>query len=85
MEGKKLKVNNKKLTPEEESVTSAYKLTFKDYRAEGKYNESNAKKPDLTGTVKLIFSDPPTSFTGSSYDNSGREVSTLSGSKYSGK
>jgi hypothetical protein len=85
MEGKKVKVNNKKLTPEEESVTSAYKLTFKDHQAEGKYIESNAKKPDLIGTVKLTFSDPPTSFTGSSYDNSGREVSTLRGYKPLGK
>jgi hypothetical protein len=60
-------------------------LTFKDHQAEGKYIESNAKKPDLSGTVKLTFSDPPTSFTGSSYDNSGREVSTLRGYKPLGK
>jgi hypothetical protein len=80
-EGKKVKVNNKKLTPEEESVTSAYKLTFKDHEAEGKYNESNAKKTDLRGNVKLTFSETFTSFEGSTYDNSGREVSTLRGSK----
>jgi hypothetical protein len=81
LEGKKVKVNNKKLTPEEESVTSAYKLIFNAHKAEGKYSESNAKKPDLSGTAKLTFSETFTSFEGSTYDNSGREVSTLRGSK----
>jgi hypothetical protein len=81
LEGKKIKVNNKKLTPEEESVTSAYKLVFNAHKAEGKYSESNAKKPDLSGTAKLTFSEPFTSFEGITYDNSGREVSTLHGSK----
>jgi hypothetical protein len=81
MEGKKVKVDNKKITREEESVTSVYKLTFKDNNAEGKYTESNAKKSDLSGTVKLTFSDTFTSFEGSTYDNSGREVSTIRGSK----
>jgi hypothetical protein len=81
MEGKKVKVNNKKLTPEEESVTSAYKLIFNAHKAEGKYSESNAKKADLSGTAKLTFSETFTSFEGITYDNSGREVSTLRGSK----
>jgi hypothetical protein len=81
LEGKKVKANNKKLAPEEASVTSAYNLIFNAHKAEGKYSESNAKKPDLSGTAKLTFSETFTSFEGITYDNSGREVSTLHGSK----
>jgi hypothetical protein len=81
LEGKKVKANNKNLAPEEASVTSAYNLIFNAHKAEGKYSESNAKKPDLSGTAKLTFSETFTSFEGITYDNSGREVSTLHGSK----
>jgi hypothetical protein len=80
MKGRKMKVNDKKTTKEESEVVSNYILTFKDYKAEGKYDESNAKNPILSGVVKLTFTETFTSFTGSAYEN-GREVSTLHGFK----
>jgi hypothetical protein len=80
MKGKKVKIGKSKPTQEERSVTSFYRLEFKDLKAEGKYNESNAKKPDLSGTIKLNFKDNTfASFDGTSYDSNGREESIIRG------